>query len=96
MEKWKGKSLHGQYPKRSQQADVDQDKTHHWLRAMGETVGFIMGAQDQSLLCQDILYLHQINIRPYMLELDYTYTGQFASNTTHRTLTNGMNIKRHP
>ena len=52
LETWKGKPLHGQYPKRSQQADVDQEKTHQWLRATGlkaETEGFIIAAQDQSL-----------------------------------------------
>ena len=34
------------------QADVDQDKTHRWLKAAGikaETEGFIIAAQDQSL-----------------------------------------------
>ena len=33
LETWKGKPLHGQYPKRSQQADADQGNTHQWLRA---------------------------------------------------------------
>ena len=35
QEKWESKPLHGQYPKRSQQADVDKDKTHQWLRGTG-------------------------------------------------------------
>ena len=34
-ERREGKPLHGQYPKRSKQADVDQEKTHQWLRGMG-------------------------------------------------------------
>ena len=56
QEKWESKPLHGQYPKRSQQADVDKDKTHQWLRGTGlkaETEGFIMAAQDQSLFTRN-------------------------------------------
>ena len=34
-ERWEGKPRHGHHPKRSKQADVDQDKTHQWLRGMG-------------------------------------------------------------
>ena len=55
-ERWEGYPLHGQYPKRSKQADVDQDKTHLWLRVMGlkaDTEGFIMVAQDQSLFTRN-------------------------------------------
>ena len=55
-ERWEGKPLHGQYPKRSKQAGVDQEKTHQWLRGMGlkaETEGFIMAAQDQSLFTRN-------------------------------------------
>ena len=55
-ENWESKPLHGQYPKRSQQADVDKDKTHQWLRGTGlkaETEGFIMAAQDQSLFTRN-------------------------------------------
>ena len=29
--KWEEKPLHGQYPKRTKEKDVDQDKTHNWL-----------------------------------------------------------------
>ena len=29
---WKSKSFHGQYPLRSQEADVDSHDTHQWLR----------------------------------------------------------------
>ena len=44
VETWKGKPLHGQYLKRSQQADVDK-KAPQWLHATGlkdETDGFII------------------------------------------------------
>ncbi|CAH3140152.1 unnamed protein product, partial [Porites evermanni] len=50
--KWESKALHGKYPLRVRQADVDQDKTHRWLKAAGlkaETEGFIIAVQDQSL-----------------------------------------------
>ena len=49
---WKSKSLHGQYPLWSQNADVDLHDTHQWLRSAGlkvEIEGFIVAAQDQSL-----------------------------------------------
>ena len=44
--------MHGQYPKRTKEKDVDQDKTHSWLSAPGlksETEGFIIAAQDQCI-----------------------------------------------
>ena len=50
--KWASKALLGKYPQRVKQADVDQDKTHGWLKAAGlkaETEGFIIAAQDKSL-----------------------------------------------
>ena len=45
--KWELKALHGKYPQRMKQAEVDQDKTHRWLKAAGlkaETEGFIITA----------------------------------------------------
>jgi len=41
---------HGQYPRRTNEKDADQDKTHNWLSTPGlksETEGFIIAAQDQ-------------------------------------------------
>ena len=55
-ERWEGNPLHGHYPKRSKQADVDQEKTHLLLHVMGlkaDTKGFIMAAQDQSLFTRN-------------------------------------------
>ena len=49
---WEEKVLHGKYPKRTKEADVDQNKTNQWLRSTGlkaETEGLIIAAQDQSL-----------------------------------------------
>ena len=49
---WKSKPLHGQYPLRIQNADVDLHDTHQWLRSPGikaDTKGFIVAAEDQSL-----------------------------------------------
>ena len=51
-ETWGKKPLHGWYPQRSQQADVDQSNNHQWLHSVGlkaETEGFVMTAQNQSL-----------------------------------------------
>ena len=47
------------------QADVDQDKTHRWLKGAGlkaETEGFINAAQDQRLLT--CWYQHSILKKP--------------------------------
>ena len=50
--KWEEKPLHGQYPKRINDKDVDQAQTYEWLRTSGlksETEGFIIAAQDQCI-----------------------------------------------
>ena len=52
----KSKTLHGQYPLRSQKADVGLHDTHQWLRIAGikaETEGFIVATQNQSLLIRN-------------------------------------------
>lgn len=62
--KWEEKPLHGQYPQRTKEKDVDQDKTHNWLSTCtpglkSETEGFYYNCfprsihQDQLLPKQD-------------------------------------------
>ena len=44
--------MHGQYPSRIKEADVDFKQTNNWLKGTGlkaETEGLIIAAQDQSL-----------------------------------------------
>ena len=46
------KPLHGGYPLRTDNGDVDRTTTHQWLSSSslkGETEGFILAVQDQSL-----------------------------------------------
>ena len=50
------KPLHGQYPLRSQKADIDLHDTHQWLRSTGlktRIQGFIVAAQDQGLFTRN-------------------------------------------
>ena len=52
MKQWEEKELHGRYPKRIREADVDDYKTNQLLRSTGlkaETQGLIITAQDHSL-----------------------------------------------
>ena len=58
---WEEKPMHGKYPKRTKEADVDQEKTNKWLKTNGlkaETEGLIIAAQDQSLATRS--YHHRI------------------------------------
>ena len=55
------KTMHGQYPARVNKPDVDQEKTHLWLRSSGlksESEGLIVVALDQSLATKS--YHHKI------------------------------------
>ena len=60
-QKWESKAMHGQYPSRIKEADVDFKQTNNWLKGTGlkaETEGSILAAQDQSLATR--LYHHKI------------------------------------
>ena len=49
---WREKPLRGKYRLRTDHADVDKATTHQWLSSSsleGETEGFILAAQDQSI-----------------------------------------------
>ena len=55
------KPLHGRYPLRTDNGDVDKTTTHQWLSSSslkGETEGFILAAHDQSLAAR----VYQANI----------------------------------
>ena len=61
QQKWRDKPMHGQYIQRLEKADTDIESTNNWLRSSqlkGETEGFIIAAQDQSLTTR--LYQSQI------------------------------------
>ena len=50
--RWEAKGLHGRYPSRIKEADVDMKATNQWFKSSGlqdETEGLIIAAQDQTL-----------------------------------------------
>ena len=60
MKKCESKSMHGQYPSRIKEADVDYKQTNDWLKGTdlkAETEGLIIAAQDKSLATR--LYHHR-------------------------------------
>ena len=51
-EKWKEKEMHGQYPKRLEERDVDLQQSNKWLKMAGlksETEELIIATQDQAI-----------------------------------------------
>jgi len=81
--KWESKALHGKCPQRVKQADVDQDKTHRWLKAAclkAEAEGFIVAAQHQSLPTR--LYQHNILKKPDV-DPKCRLCGRFDETTDH-------------
>ena len=55
---WEQKALHGKFPERAAQADVDKSSTYSWLKSSTlkiETEGFILAAQEQSLKTKNYL-----------------------------------------
>ena len=53
--------MHGKYPNRTKDADLDKVKTNKWIKTKGlkiETEGLIIAAQDQSLATRS--YNHRI------------------------------------
>lgn len=96
---WSQKSLHGQYVLRCQNADVDQNATHQWLRSAGlkaETEGFIIAAQDQSLFTRN----YQANILKNGADPTCRFCDQFTETIDHLVsgcpvLTPSEYVKRH-
>ena len=81
-QKWEDKSMHGQYPKRVNEKDVDQQMTNQWLKSGGlksETEGFIIAVQDQLIISwQGALSWPKLNTYTDMTKPPHTYTGTYA------------------
>ena len=98
-QRWSQKPLHGQFFLRSQQADVDQEATHQWLKSSGlkaETEGFILAAQDQSLMTRN----YQANILKNGADQRCRFCNNHVETIDHLvsgcpTLTPNEYVKRH-
>ena len=104
--KWGSKALHGNYPQRVKQADVDQDKTHRWLKAAGlkaETESLIVAAQDQSLPTRwyqhNILKKPEVDPKcrlsgcPELAKTEYTHRHNKAAAHMHRKICKEFGIE---
>ena len=64
--------MHGKYPKRLKDADVDQRKTNQWLRSTGLKGETYRRPDDYSPRCQ---FSH-----PFLSKMQLTLTAGFAKN----------------
>ena len=107
----KSKPLHGQYPLRSQKANVDLHGTHQWLKA--KTEGVIVATQDEPLhqtlgvdsviqaprrlttSSQGALFLPQMSIQRHPILLDNIYIGKSVTIMILKHPVNGTSMNRY-
>ena len=93
---WKSKPLHGQYPLRSQKAEVDLHDTHQWLRsARLEAQGVDSVIQALRLLTtssQGALFLPQMSIQTDIIVLDNIYIEKSVTIIILKYPINGISI----
>ena len=95
--------MHGQYPSRIKEAEVDFKQTNNWLKGTGlkaETQGLIIAAQDQSLATR--LYHHKIikdgtsphcRLCPELAKTEYIKRNKNAAAYMHWNILKHYNIK---